>query len=118
VKLSGGQRQRIAIARTVLADPPILILDEATSAVDTETELAIQRSIEAITEDRTTLAIAHRLSTIRDADEILVLEDGEIIERGDHEELLDREGRYASLWSVQAGSLEFDQRAELLEGDD
>ena len=118
VKLSGGQRQRIAIARTVLADPPILILDEATGAVDTETELAIQRSIEAITEDRTTLAIAHRLSTIRDADEILVLEDGEIIERGDHEQLLDRDGRYASLWSVQAGSLEFDQRAELLEGDD
>ena len=118
VKLSGGQRQRIAIARTVLADPPILILDEATSAVDTETELAIQKSIEAITENRTTLAIAHRLSTIQDADEILVLSDGEIIERGDHEELIAEEGQYASLWSVQAGSLEFEQRAELLEGDD
>jgi len=118
VKLSGGQRQRIAIARTVLADPPILILDEATSAVDTETELAIQRSIEAITEDRTTLAIAHRLSTIRDAEEILVLEAGEIVERGDHEALLDRDGRYASLWNVQAGSVDFERRAELLEGDD
>ncbi len=118
VKLSGGQRQRIAIARTVLADPPVLILDEATSAVDTETELAIQRSIDAITEDRTTLAIAHRLSTIRDAEEILVLEAGEIVERGDHETLLDRDGRYASLWNVQAGSIDFERRAELLEGDD
>ncbi|AGB17236.1 ABC-type multidrug transport system, ATPase and permease component [Halovivax ruber XH-70] len=111
VKLSGGQRQRIAIARTVLQDPPILVLDEATSAVDTETELAIQRSIERLTEDRTTLAIAHRLSTIRDADTILVLEDGSVVERGDHEELLDEGGRYAALWNVQAGQI--DEPAEL-----
>lgn len=117
VKLSGGQRQRIAIARTVLADPPVLILDEATSAVDTETELAIQQSVEAITEDRTTLAIAHRLSTIRDADEILVMEQGEIVERGDHDTLLDREGRYASLWNVQAGHVDFERRGELISDD-
>ncbi|WP_247729982.1 ABC transporter ATP-binding protein [Halovivax limisalsi] len=111
VKLSGGQRQRIAIARTVLQDPPILVLDEATSAVDTETELAIQRSIERLTEDRTTLAIAHRLSTIRDADTILVLEEGEVVERGDHEGLLEAGGRYAALWNVQAGQI--DEPAEL-----
>ncbi|WP_290819336.1 ABC transporter ATP-binding protein [Halovivax sp.] len=110
-KLSGGQRQRIAIARVVLQDPPILVLDEATSAVDTETELAIQRSIERLTEDRTTLAIAHRLSTIRDADRILVLEDGRVVERGTHEELREAEGRYAALWSVQAGRV--DEPAEL-----
>ena len=110
-KLSGGQRQRIAIARVVLQDPPILVLDEATSAVDTETELAIQRSIERLTADRTTLAIAHRLSTIRDADRILVLEDGRVVERGSHEGLLDADGRYATLWNVQAGRI--DEPAEL-----
>ncbi|USZ70453.1 ABC transporter ATP-binding protein [Natronosalvus halobius] len=106
VKLSGGQRQRIAIARTVLQDPEILILDEATSAVDTKTELLIQQSIDRLTEGRTTLAIAHRLSTIREADVILVLEGGRVVERGDHEELLAAGGRYATLWEAQAGTLD------------
>ena len=105
VKLSGGQRQRIAIARVVLRDPPILVLDEATSAVDTETEYLIQRSLDDLSEDRTTVAIAHRLSTVKDADRILVVEDGEVTERGSHAELLDRDGLYADLWRVQAGDL-------------
>ncbi|PSB01009.1 ABC transporter ATP-binding protein [Merismopedia glauca] len=102
-KLSGGQRQRIAIARAVLKDPPILILDEATSAVDNETEAAIQRSLDRITVDRTTIAIAHRLSTIRNADCIYVMEYGEIVESGTHEELVNTEGIYASFWRVQSG---------------
>ncbi len=102
-KLSGGQRQRIAIARAVLKNPPILILDEATSAVDNETEAAIQRSLERITIDRTTIAIAHRLSTIRNADCIYVMEQGFLVERGRHEELLEQQGIYASLWRVQSG---------------
>lgn len=102
-KLSGGQRQRLAIARAILKDPPILILDEATSAVDNETEAAIQRSLEQITQERTTVAIAHRLSTVRNADCIYVLENGKIQERGRHEELLERGGIYASLWRVQTG---------------
>ncbi|MEA5550224.1 ABC transporter ATP-binding protein [Anabaena cylindrica UHCC 0172] len=102
-KLSGGQRQRIAIARAVLKDPPILILDEATSAVDNETEAAIQRSLERITVNRTTIAIAHRLSTIRNADCIYVMEYGQLIESGTHEQLLDKNGNYTSLWRVQSG---------------
>jgi ATP-binding cassette, subfamily B, bacterial len=102
-KLSGGQRQRIAIARAVLKNPPILILDEATSAVDNETEAAIQRSLERITIERTTVAIAHRLSTVRNADCIYVMEQGNIVERGRHEELLEKQGIYASLWRVQTG---------------
>ncbi len=102
-KLSGGQRQRIAIARAVLKNPPILILDEATSAVDNETEAAIQRSLERITMERTTIAIAHRLSTVRNADCIYVMEQGNIVERGRHEELLEKQGIYASLWRVQTG---------------
>lgn len=102
-KLSGGQRQRLSIARAVLKDPPILILDEATSAVDNETESAIQRSLEKITCDRTTIAIAHRLSTIRNADRIYVMEQGQLVEWGSHEELLQRQGLYASLWQVQMG---------------
>ena len=103
-KLSGGQKQRIAIARAILKDPPILILDEATSAVDNETEAAIARSLEKITQNRTTIAIAHRLSTIRHSDCIYVMEYGQLIEQGTHEELLAKEGVYTNLWRVQTGS--------------
>ncbi len=102
-KLSGGQRQRLAIARAILKDPPILILDEATSAVDNETEAAISRSLAQITEQRTTIAIAHRLSTVRHAHCIYVLDRGEIVESGRHEDLLARDGIYANLWRVQTG---------------
>jgi ATP-binding cassette subfamily B protein len=102
-KLSGGQRQRLAIARAILKDPPILILDEATSAVDNETEAAIVRSLEKITCNRTTIAIAHRLSTIRYADQIYVMEYGEVVEQGTHEILLAQAGVYAGLWQVQTG---------------
>ncbi|MDR5673386.1 ABC-type multidrug transport system, ATPase and permease component [Halalkaliarchaeum sp. AArc-CO] len=106
VKLSGGQRQRVSIARAVLKDPDILILDEATSDVDTETEMLIQRSLDRLTEERTTFAIAHRLSTIKDADTIVVLEDGRIVERGTHGDLLENDGLYAHLWGVQAGEID------------
>ena len=106
VKLSGGQRQRISIARAVLKDPDILVLDEATSDVDTETEMLIQRSLDRLTADRTTFAIAHRLSTIKDADRILVLEDGRVVERGTHGDLLEAGGLYAHLWGVQAGEID------------
>ncbi|MEF8863473.1 MAG: ATP-binding cassette domain-containing protein, partial [Haloarculaceae archaeon] len=106
VKLSGGQRQRISIARAILKDPEILVLDEATSDVDTETEMLIQRSLDQLTEDRTTFAIAHRLSTIKDADTIVVLEGGRIVERGTHEDLLGEDGLYAHLWGVQAGEID------------
>lgn len=102
-KLSGGQRQRISIARAVLKDPPVLILDEATSAVDNETEAAIQRSLERIAVDRTTIIIAHRLSTVRNADLIYVLDQGELREVGRHEDLVARDGIYAALWKVQTG---------------
>ncbi|MCA9936745.1 MAG: ATP-binding cassette domain-containing protein, partial [Anaerolineales bacterium] len=102
-KLSGGQRQRLSIARAVLKDPPVLILDEATSAVDNETEAAIQRSMERIIVGRTTIVIAHRLSTVRHADRIFVLEKGELKEHGRHEDLLAMNGIYAGLWSVQTG---------------
>ena len=104
-KLSGGQRQRLSIARAVLTDPPILVLDEATSSVDNETEAAIQRSLERIVIGRTTIVIAHRLSTVRNADMIYVLQEGRLLESGHHQDLLLLDGLYASLWRVQTGEL-------------
>ena len=102
-RLSGGQRQRIALARAILKNPPVLILDEATAAVDNETEAAIQRSLELITAERTTLVIAHRLSTVRHADQIVVMDQGRIVERGSHDQLIAAGGAYVNLWRVQAG---------------
>jgi ATP-binding cassette subfamily B protein len=104
-KLSGGQRQRISIARAILKNPPVLILDEATSAVDNETEAAIQRSLFRISKDRTTIIIAHRLSTVRYADRIFVLDRGELVEEGTHEELVYFDGIYNQLWRVQSGEM-------------
>jgi ATP-binding cassette subfamily B protein len=105
-RFSGGEKQRLAIARAVLRDPPVLVLDEATSALDTQTELAVQRAIDAASAGRTTITIAHRLSTIRDADEILVLDHGEIVERGTHRDLLALGGQYAALVSRDADLVE------------
>ena len=104
-RLSGGQRQRLAIARAVLKDAPLLILDEATSAVDNETEAALQRSIEKVSKNRTTIIIAHRLSTIRNCDRIIVLDEGVIKEDGRHEDLVDKNGIYSRMWNVQTGVL-------------
>ncbi len=101
LKLSGGEKQRVAIARTILKNPPVLIFDEATSALDSRTEKAIQAELREISQDRTTLIIAHRLSTIADADEIIVMEHGRIIERGTHRTLLERDGAYAQMWALQ-----------------
>jgi ATP-binding cassette subfamily B protein len=101
LKLSGGEKQRVAIARAILKNPRIMIFDEATSALDSRTEQAIQRELNAIAQGRTTLVIAHRLSTVMDADEILVLEQGRIIERGRHAELLLSGGSYAQMWALQ-----------------
>jgi ATP-binding cassette subfamily B protein len=102
LKLSGGEKQRVAIARTLLKNPPILMLDEATSALDSRTEQAIQETLDKVAESRTTIMIAHRLSTIVDADQIVVLDQGRIVERGTHDELLDEGGLYAELWQRQA----------------
>ena len=102
VKLSGGQRQRISIARALLADPKVIILDEATSNLDTESETYIQQSLGLLMENRTTFVIAHRLSTIQKADQILVIEDGHIVEQGKHAELLEKQGRYHQLYTYQS----------------
>ncbi len=104
-KLSGGQRQRLSIARAILKNPPVLVLDEATSAVDNETEAAIQRSLELVGQDRTVIVIAHRLSTVRHADRIHVLEEGRIVESGSHDELVGARGLYAALWRIQTGEV-------------
>ena len=101
LKLSGGEKQRVAIARTLLKNPQILIFDEATSALDTQTEKNIQFELKEISRNRSTLTIAHRLSTIIDVDEILVMERGQIVERGDHRSLLAHQGVYAELWAMQ-----------------
>lgn len=106
LKLSGGEKQRVAIARTLLKNPPILILDEATSALDTPTERAIQEELNIISRDRTTLIIAHRLSTVADADQILVMDQGRVIEQGTHRELLAANGRYAHMWTLQQAAEE------------
>jgi ABC-type transport system involved in Fe-S cluster assembly fused permease/ATPase subunit len=111
LKLSGGEKQRVAIARTILKGPPILILDEATSALDSYTEKEIQDALDQVSRGRTTLVIAHRLSTIVNADEILVMSAGEIVERGTHAELLDQQGLYAGMWDRQR---EADRARELL----
>ena len=103
IKLSGGQKQRIAIARAFLKNAPILVLDEATSALDSETEIAIQKSFDELARGRTTLAIAHRLSTLRNMDKIVVLNDGNVVEYGTHDQLLRRRGEYARLWKMQSG---------------
>ena len=102
LKLSGGEKQRVAIARTLLKNPPILVLDEATSALDSRTEQAIQATLDRIAESRTTIMIAHRLSTIVDADQIVVLDEGRVAERGTHDALLAKDGLYAELWARQA----------------
>ena len=101
-RLSGGQRQRVSIARAILKNPPILILDEATSALDTESERLVQDALERLMKTRTTVAIAHRLSTIKNADEICVLHEGKIVERGTHDELLNIDGYYKKLHEMQS----------------
>jgi ATP-binding cassette, subfamily B, heavy metal transporter len=117
LKLSGGEKQRVAIARTLLKNPPILLLDEATSALDTHTEREIQSALKLVSKNRTTLVIAHRLSTIIEADEILVLDHGQIIERGRHGELIARGGAYAAMWNRQKEAAQVRERLEAVEGD-
>ena len=102
-KLSGGQQQRLTIARALMKDSPILILDEATSSVDNETEAAIQRSLNKVSKNKTTIVIAHRLSTIVNANKIIVLDEGRIVEQGTHSELVQKNGLYSGLWKVQTG---------------
>ena len=109
LKLSGGEKQRVAIARTLLKDPAIFLFDEATSSLDTKTEREIQASLREVSRNRTTLVIAHRLSTVVEADEILVLEAGRIVERGRHDALLAQEGAYAAMWKRQQAEAEEDE---------
>ena len=106
LKLSGGEKQRVGIARTLLKNPPSLLLDEATSALDTETEQGIQEALDRAAEGRTVITIAHRLSTIADADQIVVLEKGHVVEQGTHDELCAKGGRYYALWTMQQSSEE------------
>ncbi|TIX15391.1 MAG: ATP-binding cassette domain-containing protein, partial [Mesorhizobium sp.] len=110
LKLSGGEKQRVAIARTILKAPPILMLDEATSALDTQTEQEIQAALDLVSKGRTTIVIAHRLSTVISADEIIVLKDGQIAERGTHAALLRKDGLYASMWDRQREATEAEER--------
>ena len=117
LKLSGGEKQRVAIARTILKNPPILLLDEATSALDTHTEREIQGALQEISKNRTTLVIAHRLSTVVDADEILVLDHGEIVERGRHDDLIARKGAYAAMWNKQKKAAAARERLIKVEAD-
>jgi ATP-binding cassette subfamily B protein len=117
LKLSGGEKQRVAIARTILKNPPILLLDEATSALDTGTEREIQGALAQVSQGRTTLVIAHRLSTVIDADEILVLDRGEIIERGRHSELIDKGGHYAAMWNKQREAAAAREKLKEVEND-
>ena len=105
IRLSGGQRQRLSIARAILKNAPVMIFDEATSSVDTETERAIQENLHTLTQGKTALVIAHRLSTIRHADRILVLKDGEVAEAGHHDALVESGGVYAELWRIQVGDV-------------
>ena len=118
LKLSGGEKQRVAIARTLLKAPPILILDEATSALDTQTEREIQAALDEVSRNRTTLVIAHRLSTVVDADQIIVLTAGEIVERGTHTELLQEEGLYAEMWNRQREATEAEDKLRLAREND
>ena len=107
-KLSAGQKQRIAIARAIYKNPPILVFDEATSAVDNETELLLQKALNIISKDRTTIVIAHRLSTVRNADSIIVLGNQNIVESGSHDELVSINGAYKKLWDIQTGKTSLD----------
>jgi ATP-binding cassette subfamily B protein len=117
LKLSGGEKQRVAIARTILKNPPILLLDEATSALDTGTEREIQGALQEVSKNRTSLVIAHRLSTVVDADEILVLDHGEIIERGRHSQLLALNGHYAAMWNKQKEAAAAREKLKEVEND-
>ncbi|WP_375655780.1 ATP-binding cassette domain-containing protein, partial [Bartonella sp. AA83SXKL] len=118
LKLSGGENQRVAIARTLLKAPPLLILDEATAALDTATEQEIQQALDIISRGRTTLIIAHRLSTVINADEILVLKNGRIIENGTHTELLRKKGLYASMWNKQLEESQAEEKLRKMREED